>query len=111
MSSDSSPTHNFLNVLDIARLQRLQREANGSSRRTYDDPDDQSQYNVRIVCWCSRCKGLKTHQMDIIATHQMRYGMHSSALSRWGSLTIGESSTSQVLETLNILICMFIHYI
>ena len=111
MSSDSSPECTFINVLDTTRLQRLQREVGGSSRRTYDDPDDKIQYNVRVVCWCSRCKGLKTHRMDITATHQMRYGMHPSTPSRWGALTTRESSTSQVLETLNILICMFIHYI
>ena len=111
MSSDSSLERTFINVPDTTRLQRLQREVGGSSRRTYDDPYNQCQYNVCILCWCSICKGLKTRRMDITINHQMRYGMHPLAPSRWGALTTGESSTSQVIEDLNILICLIIHYI
>ena len=46
MSSDSSLMHNFINVPNTTRIQRLQREVGGSSTRTYDDPNDQHQYNV-----------------------------------------------------------------
>ena len=96
-STDSLPERTFLNVPDTRRLQQLQREAGGSSSRA-NDPYNQEQFNVCVVCWFSRCKGLKIHRMDVTATHQMRWGLHPSAPSQWGALTTpGDSSSSQVI--------------